>query len=221
MIAEWDFAEEVVKNEPQIIEDVEQGSEEWLAIRAGNITGSRIHCMMAGGDGKTKDKYRIQLAIERITGKPVTMDFKSRAMIKGNADEPLARDHYEFINDVDSRQVTFVYHPTIKNAGVSPDSLIGDDGLLEIKCPNIETHVGYLITKKIPRAYMLQMTWEMACTGRKWCDFVSYSKEMPIHLRALVIRVNRDEEKISELEQAAIKFNNEVDELVKLLGEYQ
>jgi putative phage-type endonuclease len=218
VIEEWSFDEEV---KPVIIEDIDQGSDEWLALRAGKITGSKIHCMVAGGEGRTRDKYRIQLAIERITGKPVVMDFKSRAMIKGNEDEYLAREHYEFINDVESRQVTFVHHPTLKNCGASPDSLIGDDGLLEIKCPNIETHIGYLLSREIPRIYMLQMRWELACTGRKWCDFMSYSKEMPIHLRSLIIRVERDEKDIKELENIALQFDAEVDQLVKQLGAYK
>lgn len=218
---EWDIpedipAQEVIDDKPKpiIIEGIEQGSDEWLLLRAGVISGSKISHMMAKGDGKTRDKYRTQLAIERMTGTPVKMDFKSAAMIKGNVDEPLAREYYEFLNDVDARQVTFAHHPTLKNCGVSPDSLIGDEGLLEIKCPNMETHVNYLLTKKIPTNYLLQVYWEMACTGRQWCDWMSYCKELPIHLRSLIIRVYRDEKKIHELESAAWIFDEEIEQLI-------
>jgi putative phage-type endonuclease len=215
----WDIhedAEEPVKKLKII--DVGQGTEEWLALRAGLITGSRISDVMAGGAGIIKEKYRVQLAIERITKKPVPMDFKSSAMIKGNDDEPLAREHYEFMNDVDTEQVGFVFHPTLSRAGASPDSLVGDDGLLEIKCPNMGTHVNYLLSKKIPKNYLDQMQWQMACTGRQWCDWVTFCKEMPIHLRVLIIRVNRDEQRIAELEQAAFEFDGGIEQLIIKLG---
>lgn len=215
---EWDIPFDIEEPEivpqPIIIDNIEQGSEEWLSLRAGNITGSKISNMMAKGEQKTRNKYKIQMAIERMTGIPVKMDYKSAAMIKGNEDEPLAREYYEFLNDVDARQVTFVYHPTLKNCGVSPDSLIGDDGLLEVKCPNMETHIDYLLTKKIPTGYLLQVNWEMACTGRAWCDWMSYCKELPMHMRSLIIRVHRDEQKIAELERAAQLFNEEVEQLI-------
>ncbi len=227
MSAEWFeddlFGDNIIessKPKPIIITDVEQGSDEWLELRCGNITGSRFSDVMAGGEGITREKYKVQMAIERITEKPVPMDFKSRAMIKGNEDEPLAREHYEFTNDVDTQQVAFVFHPTLKRAGASPDSLVGESGLLEIKCPNIVTHVNYLLTKKIPTIYLIQMQWQMACNpDRLWCDWMTFEKSMPIHLRSLVIRVYRDEQKIAEFERAAEKFNNEVNELIKKLGE--
>jgi putative phage-type endonuclease len=219
MSIEWDIPEPVVTVKRRIIFDVEQGSDEWLLLRAGLITGSKISDVMAKGAGIVRNKYLTKLSIERITKTPIQMDFKSAAMIKGNADEPLAREHYEFINDVDAVQVAFVHHQTIENCGASPDSLIGDDGLLEIKCPNIETHVGYLLTKKIPGNYMSQMQWQMACTGREWCDWMTYCKDMPIHIRSMIIRVFRDEQRISEMEIAVKIFNDEVDELTLKLGQ--
>lgn len=217
----WDIEEDIHPDPAHLIVDVEQGSDEWLALRAGSITGSRISCMMAGGEGKTKNKYRIQLAIERITKTPVPMDFKSRAMIKGGEDEPLAREHYEFINDVDTKQVGFVIHPRLNRSGASPDSLVGDDGLLEIKCPNINTHIDYLLSKKIPTDYMTQMQWQMACTGRTWCDWMTFCKEMPIHLRSMIIRVERNEQRIAELEEAAIQFDKEIEQLIHQLENLQ
>lgn len=222
MIVEWDIEEEaplIDGSTPLVVDGAQDGSEEWLALRAGNITGSKVAHMMAKGDGLTRDKYRVQLAIERMTGKPTQQTFKSKAMIRGNEDEPLAREYYEFLNDVDVRQVMFVWHPHLDHAGASPDGLVGDDGLLEIKCPNMETHIGYLLAKKVPGKYLIQMQWQMACTGRAWCDFMSYCKELPIHLRAWIIRVPRDEAKIAELERMAAQFNTEIEALIKKLGE--
>jgi putative phage-type endonuclease len=224
----WDFPEDIPaaahenKHVSQLIhEDIEQGTDAWLELRAGKITGSKISHMMAKGKGLTKDSYRTQLAVERITGKPVPMTFKSKAMIKGSEDEPLAREHYEFVNNVDAKQVAFILHPFLLNAGASPDSLIGDDGLLEIKCPNSETHINYLITKKIPGDYMDQMQWQLACSKRSWVDWMTYDKSMPIHLRSMVIRVYRDEKRIIELEGTAEQFNEEINELVIKLGKMQ
>ena len=217
MSANWDFEDDQVS--PLIIYDVEQGTQEWLDLRCGNITGSRFSDVLAGGNGIVRAKYRTQLAIERITGNPIAMDYKSAAMIKGSQDEPFARAHYEFENDVESVQIAFAFHPTIKRAGCSPDSFIGDDGLLEIKCPNMVTHVNYLLDKKIPGVYLKQMHWQMACTGRTWVDWLTYCREMPIQLRSFTIRIHRDEKIIKEYEAAAEKFNGEIDCLVKKLGE--
>ena len=217
MSANWDFEEDQVN--PLIIYDVEQGTQAWLDLRCGNITGSKFSDVLAGGNGLVRNKYRVQLAIERITGNPIAMDYKSAAMINGSNNEPFARANYEFLNDVESVQVAFAFHPSIKRAGCSPDSLIGDDGLLEIKCPNMVTHVNYLLDKKIPGVYLKQMHWQMACTGRAWVDWMTYCREMPIHLRSMTIRVNRDEKIIQEYEAAAEKFNSEIDYLVKKLGE--
>lgn len=219
MSVEWDFPEEVTESDAFIITDIEQGTDDWLLLRNGKITSSKISDIMAKGDGKTRDKYRIQLAIERITGKPAGNTFKSAAMKRGNEHEPLAREHYEFVNDVDVQQVAFVLHQTLSNAGASPDGLVGDDGLLEIKCPDQSTHIEYLLSKKVPGKYLLQIQWQLACTKRLWCDFMTYSHDLPIHLRAMAIRVHRDEQKINELERAAIQFDNEIETLIKQLGE--
>ena len=209
MSANWDFEEDQVVN-PLIIYDVEQGTQAWLDLRCGNITGSKFSDVLAGGNGLVRDKYRVQLAIERITGNPITMDYKSAAMINGSQDEPFARAHYEFVNDVDSVQVAFAFHPTIKRAGCSPDSLIGDDGLLEIKCPNMVTHVNYLLDKKIPGVYLKQMHWQMACTGRDWCDFVSFDPRLPEHMQLFVKRVEADPTLIASLEAEVSLFLGEV-----------
>jgi len=214
---DFEIPEDIVVAEP--IPDVEQGTSEWLALRSGKITGSSISDVIAGGKGLVKDKYRTRLAIERLTGQPTPEGFKNKAMIKGNEDEPLAREHYEFMNDVDVKQIGFVHHPTLKNTGASPDGLVGDDGLIEIKCPDVHTHIDYITSKKIPRGYLLQMQWEMACTGRQWCDFITYRHELPVNIRSMIIRVNRDNAKIDEIEKAVKEFGQEIDQLVTKLGQ--
>jgi putative phage-type endonuclease len=203
---------------PKIITFCEQGSQEWLDLKAGYISGSKMSDMMAGGKGLTRETYKMKLVAERLTGKAAAMSFKSAAMIKGNEDEPLAREHYAFMQDVETTQVSFVYHDSIDWCGASPDSLIDDDGILEIKCPNIETHIKYLLEDKIPRDYALQMQWLLTCCARDWCDWMTYSKEMPPRLRAKIVRVYRDEKVIKSLEDAAKKLNEEIDEIINQLG---
>ena len=201
----------------EIVTGIAQGTEDWLALRCGCITSSKVSHMMAKGNGLTRQKYLNQLAIERITEKPVSLSFKSKAMQKGNADEPLARSEYWTTSDLDVETVTFVFHPFIPNAGASPDALVGFDGGLEIKCPDLNTHIEYLVNKKIPADYMWQIQWQMACTGRDWFDWMSYAKEMPPDLRRLVIRVERDEKKIQQLETEAERLNSDVEQLIKKL----
>jgi hypothetical protein len=106
----------------------------------------------------------------------------------------------------------------LEHAGASPDGLVGNHGMIEIKCPNLETHIGYLLSKKIPTDYRQQIDWQLACTGRSWCDFLSYRHDLPPHLRSLIIRVKRDNHKIAELETAAALFNTEVEQLIAELG---
>jgi predicted phage-related endonuclease len=166
----------------------------------------------------TRAKYARELAVERITGQPLPDNYKSEAMRKENADEPLAREAYEFISDVTAEIVTFVLHPTIANAGASPDALIGTDGGIEIKCPNLQTHVKYCLDREIPREYWLQMQWHMACAGREWFDYMSFAKELPMHLRKLIIRVPRDDAAIAKIEKEVIIFNNEIESIINRLN---
>jgi putative phage-type endonuclease len=202
-----------------IEEQIKQQSEKWFQERSGRISASRICHMLAEGDGLTREKYKIKLAIERLTGKPLDDGFKTKYTERGNELEPEARDVYEIITGSYVEQIPFMRHPTIEMGLASPDSLVNFDGLLEIKCPAVHTHINYVLTRKIPRAYMLQMYFQMACTGRQWCDFMSYFPEAPINIRSLIIRVARDEGEISAIERQTIKFNEEVDNLVKQLRE--
>jgi predicted phage-related endonuclease len=120
--------------------------------------------------------------------------------------EPEARAAYCFYQGVTVDQVAFVPHPKIDQAGASPDGLVGADGLVEIKCPNTATHLETLIGQAVPAKYIDQMQFQMACTGRKWCDFVSYDPRMPEHMRLFVRRVERDDKRIDLLETEIAGF---------------
>jgi putative phage-type endonuclease len=198
---------------------MEQRTDEWFSARLGKVTASRVSDVVAKtktGYGATRGNYMSQLIVERLTGKQAE-SFSSSAMQWGTDTEPLARAAYETFKDVLVDEEGFVQHPTIEMAGASPDGLIGDDGLVEIKSPNTATHIETLIAKKADARYINQMQWQMACTGRKWCDFVSFDPRMPEDLQLFVTRVERDDEKIAELEAAVIEFLNEVDQKIATL----
>jgi len=201
--------------------EIIQGSPEWLAMRVGKVTASRIADLMAktkSGWGASRANYCAQLVAERLTGMPAE-SYSSGAMQWGIEKEPLARAAYEFDKDCDVVQVAFVEHPRIAMSGASPDGYVGDDGLLEIKCPNTATHIETLLGESVPTKYELQMQWQMACTGRNWCDFVSYDPRMPENLSFFCKRVQRDSLKIVELEREVQAFLQEVDQLVIALKE--
>lgn len=197
--------------------DVAQNTDEWFQVRCGKITASRISDVLAGGKGITREKYLCQLAIERLTNTPVRGGFKSRATEHGNAYENEALELYSLLNDVDIEKVGFACHPTLANAGCSPDALVGIDGMVQVKAPDPHTHVGYCLSKQVPRDYALQIQWEMACTGRQWSDFISYDPDQIPRLRLLTIRIVRDGGLIRTLEQAAVEFDQEVNDLVTKL----
>jgi predicted phage-related endonuclease len=190
---------------------------EFMARRAGKITASKITDMLAEGKGLTREKYKMQLAIERITGQPVRGGFESRATRHGNAAENEAIDLYSFQYDVDIEKVGFVTHPNLAFTGCSPDALVNSDGMAQVKCPDQHTHLTYWIDHQVPREYVLQQQWEMACTNRQWSDFVCYDPDQIPKLRLLVIRVVRDQAAIDKLEAAAAVFNKEIEQLVTLL----
>jgi putative phage-type endonuclease len=203
---------------------IEQGTAEWLQERCGKVTASRIADLMAttkSGWGASRANYAAQLIAERLTG-CVQQSFTNAAMQHGTETEPEARRAYEFFVDCDVQQVGFVPHPTIPQAGASPDGLVGDTGLLELKCPQTSTHIDTLLTGSIPDKYYKQMQFQMACTGRAWCDFASYDNRLPERMRLFVKRVSFDSEAVAEIEAAVVKFIAEIDETVgKLLAAYE
>jgi putative phage-type endonuclease len=196
-----------------MIEMMEQGTEEWFTIRIGKVTASRVADVIAKtktGYSATRDNYMAQLVCERLTGQKGE-SFSNAAMQHGTDTEPLARAAYEALRDVLVDEVGFVPHPSIIMAGASPDGLVGDDGLLEIKSPQTNTHIETLLSQSVPGKYNTQMQFQMACTGRQWCDFVSFDNRLPEELQLFVKRVPRDNEFIKQMEDEVVKFLNELD----------
>ena len=209
------------KREILMIEKVEQGTPEWFAARLGNVTASRVADVIAktkSGYAASRDNYMAQLICERMTN-TVAESYTNAAMQWGTETEPLARAAYESIADVLVDEVGYVQHPRIERAGASPDGLIGLFGLLEIKCPNTATHIDTLITEQVPTKYITQMQWQMVCTGRAWCDFVSFDPRLPNGLQVFVKRVEFDTEYAATLEIEVVKFLAELDTKISKLNE--
>ena len=196
-----------------------QGTPEWFDLRRGKVTASRVADVVAktkSGWGASRANYAAQLVAERLTG--VTAEsYTNAAMQWGTATEPEARSAYEFLRDADVRDVGFVPHPTIAMAGASPDGLVGDDGMVEIKCPNTATHIATLLGEPIPTSYITQMQWQLACTGRQWCDWVSYDPRLPESMRLHVQRILRNNTQIDGLEYEVKKFLADIDATVEAL----
>jgi putative phage-type endonuclease len=187
---------------------IAQGSPEWHEIRRGKVTASRVADLIAktkSGPATSRANYMAELLCERMTGQTQPF-FSNAAMQWGTDKEPEARAAYCFHRDAEVTEIAFVDHPTIAMAGASPDGLIGDNGLLEIKCPNTATHLDTLASGKPAGKYVTQMQWQMACTGRQWCDFASYDPRLPEHLRLFVTRVPRDGELITAMEAEVTAF---------------
>lgn len=200
---------------------IEQGTPEWFAARLGNVTASRVADVIAktkSGYSASRDNYMAQLICERMTN-TVAESYTNAAMQWGTETEPLARAAYESYADVLVDQVGYVPHPAINRAGASPDSLVGADGLLEIKCPNTATHIETLLSETVPTKYITQMQWQMACTGRQWCDFVSFDPRLPNGLQLFVKRVDASIEYITTLEEEVEKFLIELDNKIFKLKE--
>ena len=202
-----------------------QGTPEWFAARCGRVTASRIADVVAKtktGWGASRASYMAQLVAERLTG-TVAPSYENDAMRWGTEKEPDARAAYEFRHDVEVTQVGFIDHPTIAMAGASPDGLIDDDGMLEIKCPQPAAHLETLLTQKIPEKYVTQMMWQLACSGRQWVDYVSYNPTFPENMRLFIARVFRDDKRIDHLETEIAGFLLEMavklSELNSLYGE--
>lgn len=199
---------------------MQQRSEEWFQARLGKVTASKLSDVMAttkSGESAYRRTYRHQLVTERLTGKQTEI-YINQAMQHGMDTEDEARDFYVF-KYADVEEVGFIDHPTIDMAGASPDGLVGTDGLIEIKCRQPQNHTETLISHQIPSRYKLQMYWQMACTGRKWCDYVSYCPSFPENLKMVVIRLHWDDEQIKLLEESVTKFLTEVKDTVDFIKE--
>ena len=204
---------------------MEQRSPEWFKARLGKVTASKIHDIMIKtkvGESTYKTKYRLQLVTERLTGKVVPV-FMNDAMKHGVEYEDEAKLEYanrkKLLVGTDLTDVGMIDHPSIDWCGASPDGMVGDEGLIEIKCPQPITHTTTIETGEIHKRYIHQMQWQMSCTGRQWCDFVSYHPDFPDDLKLFVKRVPRDNELIARLEEAVSTFVQEVDFKIKTIKE--
>ena len=198
---------------------IEQGSEAWLQLRLGKVTASRVADIMAKtktGVSASRGNYLIELALQRLTG-TVEQGYTNDAMAWGTATEPQARVAYEVKTGNFVDQIAFVEHEIIEWFGCSPDGLVDKNGLIEIKCPNSATHWATIKDNKIPSKYMIQMQTQMACTGRKWCDFVSFDPRMPERSQLFIKRAERDQTMIDEIETEVMQFLIEVFDEVKLM----
>lgn len=224
--------------------DHEQRSKDWHQARAGFATGSMFADAIGfrkdgKGELKARADYRLQLVVERLTGRPQEGGFRSMAMDHGTLTEPEARTAYEVDTGRLVEEVGFMAHPAIEWCGLSVDGLVGDDGTIEIKCPNSETHIRTLLMRSqalaklllgdaavfnsepllMPDEYYPQVQGGLWVTGRRWCDFISYDPRFPKELRLYVQRIERNDAYIAKLEVGLVKFLDEVEEAVtQILG---
>ena len=201
---------------------VVQGTEEWRQIRCGNATASRaadiIAMLKKGGEAANRRDYRTEIICERLTGVPYPQSAQyARAVQWGKEHEADARTAYELKMGVLVDVVGFVMHPTIERFGCSPDFLVGEDGMGQIKCPDTATHIEWIRSGTVPIEHIPQLLAELACTKRKWIDFVSYDPRLPEHLQLFVVRYDRNEKLISQLEAEVVHFNAEVDQVIACL----
>jgi len=197
---------------------MEQKTEEWFSARLGKVTASRVADVLAkikSGESASRKNYKMELVVQRLTGK-VGESFTNAAMEWGTEQEPFARMAYEAHTGTFVKEEGFVDHPTIEGFGCSPDGIVGE-GLIEIKCPNTANHIETVLENKAPSKYIPQMQCQMACTGAKWCDFVSFDPRVPEDLQLFVVRVERDQEYIDSMEVEVKQFLSEVLDLFNQL----
>lgn len=196
---------------------MEQRTDAWFQARAGYVSASRMDgVMVAKRPSTTRDNLMAELICERLTGMSGG-GFSSAAMQRGVDLEPIARSWYEVTSGNIVTECGFIKHASIPMLGASPDGLVGDDGLLEIKCPNTATHIETLLRGSYDTAYRYQIQTQLACTGRAWCDFVSYDDRLPTHMAGVCYRVMRDDDLIATIEAAVIDFNAELEQKLAAL----
>ncbi len=200
---------------------LDQGTEEWKMARLGYVSASNVAAVMSkgkdGSESATRRAYKIKIVAERLTHLPQET-YKNAAMEWGNEQEPYARMAYEATNAVLVDKTGFWKHETKPWIGVSPDGLVGDDGLIEIKCPNTTTHLEYLWSEVVPAEYRKQIQMQLWVTGRQWCDFVSYDPRLPAQNHLFIKRCERDEKLIAEMEAEIDKFLVEVQTIIDKLS---
>jgi len=200
-------------------QQIEQGTQEWHQLRLGKVTASRISDVLAkvkSGESASRRNYRMELVVERLTGLK-TESYTSPAMQHGIDNEGIARSTYEIQNNVLVDQVAFINHYNIKNAGCSPDGLVGDLGMVEIKCMTTANHVEAILNNTPPSQYIAQCQFQMACAGKMWNDLTLFDPRLPDILQLKVFRIERDDTFIKLMEDEVIQFLKEVDEITNKL----
>ncbi len=201
-----------------------QQTSEWFQARSGCATGSHgadILSFLKSGKGETKQRadYRAQIVCEILTGQPQMDGYLSPFMEWGIEQEPRARTAYELRKGAMVEETGFEKHATIPRMGGSPDGLVDLQGIIEIKCPKTATHIGWMLDAAVPAEHEPQMSFYLAVTGREWCDFVSFDPRLPEPLQLFIKRLDRNQERIAEIEAAVIQFNAEVDSTIERLQE--
>ncbi len=205
--------------------EMEQRTAEWFQARLGKVTASNVYSVLSktakGFPTSKYEDYKTKLMTERLI-EEISQSYTTPAMQWGIEHEEDALREYEFIYDAEVTRCGFIPHPKIEMAGASPDGLIGEDGLIEVKCPQSTTHLRFFIYDEIKPEYIAQMQFQMACTGRKWCDFMSYNPNFvgkSTGLRMKIKRVLRDEKHIEEINKAVEIFLGEIEqEMQKILA---
>ena len=199
---------------------MEQRSAEWFAARLGCATASKFRAVVSklksGKPAQARIDYAIELVTERLTGQP-TPHFTTAAMQWGIDQEPGARIEYEFKRGIEVKETGFVRHELLMT-GASPDGLVGNDGLIEIKCPSSTTHIETWLYG-MPDDHIAQVQGQLWITGRAWCDFISFDPRMPKDLALYVQRVERDDAYIENLYLEVRQFLAEVEDLERQLRE--
>ena len=195
-----------------------QGSDSWFAARCGMITASRLGDIMRKtryGESTYKAKVRLELAIERITGKSASSVVMNQAMRDGVEREPDARKLFEAITGKEVKEVGSFNHPTIPNTSASPDGLIrGENSCLELKAPTHVTHAKNLMSDSMPKNYIYQVQHQIQCTESDFAYFASYHPDFPKDLRLKIVKVERDDEVINSLNTAIRQFDIEIEDLI-------
>ncbi len=193
-----------------IIHECEQLSDEWYGIKLGKVSASHAADVLSGGKGVTRKKYMTRLAAERLTGL-VQPSFHNKAMDDGINTEAGAVEYYEELHDVVIKKVGFIEKD--EWVGASPDGLVGNDGLIEIKCPYTTTHITNILNNKAPSEYLPQIQMQLWVSERKWCDFISYDIRLSVN-PMVCIRVHRDEDYITKLADGVKLFISELQDMI-------
>jgi len=199
----------------QVYSDIIQGSQEWIDVKLGIVSSSNFVKVLAKGKGQTRKLYMRKLVAERLTGE-LQVSYTDKNMEDGIELEPAAREYYELLNDCTVEEVGFVKRDD--NVGTSPDGLVGNDGLIEIKCPIPSTHIDTLLADKMQTCYIPQVQGQLWITERKWCDWISYCpavSKRPFYC----VRINRDETYIKELAIQVTIFVGELKKMVEQITE--